>query len=355
MIESPPSPHRRLSPNTNNDAFLSGPKSRSYSLTSANFSQDSSSDEPEATSLSINLPSMRNKLQVRSDAVDLGFARGLSKISPIDSMTQSPGDKIMAKRKCSHGDSQSNSCSKKVRRGTLASAVALGGRQRKSSHDASRSRTPTVSTTYDDDMDVVDANTEGIYDDASKAFVDVKGSSKKVEEDRTVVNCRSSKELDRLEECLLWWERKCAYCIGKGFKGAGIEHMLRSCPRGGRQQCTKGIGEAIYREGFFVRAGCTRCALPENLCGAWKRSDNQHWEQEKGKKCQWGSLVYDTIIALFHSDIEKFYLDIYEMIQDEGDSDYEGLDHESIATWLTRLERKDENAKSVEIVVVFIQ
>ncbi|KAL9025824.1 MAG: hypothetical protein Q9196_005420, partial [Gyalolechia fulgens] len=185
------------------------------------------------------------------------------------------------------------------------------------------------------------------------SFDAVKDTTKNVQRKRKVANRRWPKEVDGLEQCFLWWERKCAYCVGKGLLGAGIEHEMRSCPNGGRQQRFKGIGEAIYLEGFFVRAGCEQCAVPKHRCGAWKRSDSQQWVREKDERCKWGSVVYDTIIALFHSGVERFYLDIYEAILDEGELDYIGLDHESVAAWLTRPKRQNDNAGSAEIIEVF--
>jgi len=71
---------------------------------------------------------------------------------------------------------------------------------------------------------------------------------------------------------------------------------------------------------------------PVSLCGAWEHHSKGQWRRREDENCRWGTVVYDTVIALLDIGREHFYLDIYKTIEKEGDSEYEDLDHVSIAT-----------------------
>ncbi|KAI4192683.1 MAG: hypothetical protein LQ350_008592, partial [Teloschistes chrysophthalmus] len=399
---------------TYHDDSLSETDRRYGILTSATRSQDSSFGGEPPTSMSSSRRSAKKvRRRIRWIARDSEVEAGSSDVSPAASVPQSTKEQNVAKRKPSHSDSLFNPRSRKIRRGNVTSTIGFDRRQRSSSYETNRSKRSTGPNVSVKDMDFIDSILERTYDDTPKGSADVHTRSlskfstdiidrrmdglkshpkqmreqavngnpaskfpdhgllesnmttfdvsldslettiQNVQRDRTVGNRRSPKKVNSLEECLSWWERKCAYCIGKGLKSAGIEHEIRFCPNGGREQCFKGLGESIYLEGIFVRVGCSQCALPEDRCGAWKQSDSQRWVREKNGRCRWGSVVYDTIIALFHSGVEEFYLDIYETIQDEGEPDYDRLDEESIAIWLTRPTKEENTTGSAEIIEIF--
>lgn len=381
-------------------------------------SQDSSFEALESTFKFSDSSFPKKNRQARSNVVDLGFDSQSNDMPCASPSAQLSRDNNAAKRTFSHRDSLSEPQPQKVRKlGSLASAVAAFGKQRRNSRHTNRDKTLMEQILYHDDddednVDTVSDRTEAIPDildrsnsehsdwsrgalfdfektkitrskaceksaekqvasgnprsnrsdydspeldkaDSDKDCDSINSVVRQAESTQTSSNFRWPEQKNRLQECLVWWEQKCAYCVGKGWRDTRIEHKLRSCPNGGRQQCFKGVGEAVYLEGFLVQAGCHRCAVPKKLCAVWKQSNNQQWKRKKKQACQWGTVIYDTVIALFHSGMEQFYLDLYETILDESDADYAGLDHESIAAWLTRPKDREEQAESAEITRVF--
>ncbi|KAL8626151.1 hypothetical protein Q9189_008167, partial [Teloschistes chrysophthalmus] len=68
----------------------------------------------------------------------------------------------------------------------------------------------------------------------------------------------------------------------------------------------------------------------------------------------WKTVVLTKALKKLSVDIcEEFYLDIYETIQDEGEPDYDRLDEESIAIWLTRPTKEENTTGSAEIIEIF--
>ncbi|OAQ58466.1 telomere-associated RecQ helicase [Purpureocillium lilacinum] len=128
-----------------------------------------------------------------------------------------------------------------------------------------------------------------------------------------------------------WWKDKCAHCVGRGWKGQQVSHSLRSCESGGKQHLRKELGEAIFQEGFRALGGCPDYAMPRDFCNAWMRRAGGGWENCHGTKCQYGRLIYDTIIGLFYSKTIKFRNQLIESMMDDG---IEDLDDEGVAAWL---------------------
>jgi hypothetical protein len=52
--------------------------------------------------------------------------------------------------------------------------------------------------------------------------------------------------------------------------------------------------------------------------------------------CQYGALLYDTVIRIFHSSDDKYLIQIFHYILEEGDEEYLRLGVEDIASWLPR-------------------
>jgi hypothetical protein len=43
---------------------------------------------------------------------------------------------------------------------------------------------------------------------------------------------------------------KCGFCLGRGLHISQARHTMRTCPRGGKQQLRRRLGEAFFLEGF---------------------------------------------------------------------------------------------------------
>jgi len=162
-------------------------------------------------------------------------------------------------------------------------------------------------------------------------------------------------ELHDLEECLNWWKEKCAYCIGQNVSKSAIGHKLESCPKDGWWKRDQGLGEWIVPDEYFTRAGCRRCALPVSLCRAWEQYTKTQWRRREDGKCRWDTVVYDTVVTLFNSSAERFYLNLYITIEEELDSEYESLDYDRVARWLGRPIRRRKRSRAAEISLVFIR
>lgn len=139
-------------------------------------------------------------------------------------------------------------------------------------------------------------------------------------------------EIQSWKKCLFWWVGKCSFCASKGLYSSYIQHSLASCHRGGAQQRRKELGKCIYLEGILSQAGCRHCSIPYEFCKKWQRH-NGKWELS-AKPCQYGKLVYDTVIGLFYCDDERYRMDVYTTIKEEGDTGYWGLSDEHVAIWL---------------------
>jgi hypothetical protein len=59
--------------------------------------------------------------------------------------------------------------------------------------------------------------------------------------------------------------------------------------------------------------------------GAWKPS---------GRKCQYGNLIYDTVIGLFYCDEKEYLIDAYSAMEEDSDLGDRGRTDEDVATWL---------------------
>jgi len=143
-------------------------------------------------------------------------------------------------------------------------------------------------------------------------------------------------EVKHWKRCLQWWVGKCGFCAGKGLNGALIEHSPKSCHRGGVRQMQKELGECIYLEGFRPRYGCADCGCPREFCEQWQWCDGT-WIRS-GRKCQYGSVVYDTLIGLYYCDETTYRLDAHCAMEEDSDPASAGQSDEDVAIWLcTRL------------------
>lgn len=138
-------------------------------------------------------------------------------------------------------------------------------------------------------------------------------------------------EIQSWRESLEWWVGKCGFCAGKGLYGAHIEHILENCPRGGSVHIGSGLGECILLEGIVARGGCRSCGIPRDR---WQRTHTGGWESSTNQ-CQYQNLVYHTMIGLFHCGDNRYRMDAYNTIEEEGLETYGGLSDEDVACWLS--------------------
>jgi hypothetical protein len=146
----------------------------------------------------------------------------------------------------------------------------------------------------------------------------------------------TEQEVKAWRESVNWWVGKCGYCAGRGLRGSQITHSLRKCPRGGAKQLTIRLGEAIHLEGLKAQGGCRQCGMPREFCQKWEKKKEGEWRELEYENCQYGELIYDTVIGLLQSEDSEYWLGLYITIQEEGDEEFGELDDESIALWLGR-------------------
>ncbi|KAJ6267416.1 hypothetical protein PSV08DRAFT_229224 [Bipolaris maydis] len=143
-------------------------------------------------------------------------------------------------------------------------------------------------------------------------------------------------ELQGWRNALDWWVRKCGFCAGRGLDGTQIKHSLRDCKRGGARQRSIRMGEAIFAEGFKAQGGCAGCGVPREFCDQWTKSSDGHWQMRPSQKCQYGRLVYNTVVGLFQCSDNIYALDLYTTIEEEGDEEYREMHDEDVTMWLCR-------------------
>lgn len=143
------------------------------------------------------------------------------------------------------------------------------------------------------------------------------------------------------------WKGKCSFCAGRDLSEEQIKHTLRNCNRGGKLQLAKGLGEAIYKEGFRALGGCEDCAMPRELCQAWSKQGNR-WKKVPGTQCQYGTQAYDTAIGFYYSDI-KYKIRLAEAMADDEDK-YDAGDEEDVAAWLGQEFITETGVQSSEIM-----
>jgi hypothetical protein len=119
-------------------------------------------------------------------------------------------------------------------------------------------------------------------------------------EDAISTGWNDQNEINHWKRCLQWWVGKCSFCAGKGLHGTLIKHLLKNCHRGGARQWRWGDG-------------------------AWKLS---------GRKCQYGNLIYDTVIGLFYCDEKVYRIDAYSAMEEDSDPGDRGRTDEDVAIWL---------------------
>jgi len=110
-----------------------------------------------------------------------------------------------------------------------------------------------------------------------------------------------------------------------------VEHALKACHRGGARQRLRGLGEQIHLEGFNARGGCPECGVPREFCDGWQKHD-RHWSRSD-RLCQYETVMYDTVIGLFHCGDDRYHIDLLE---DMMDADIPSPNYEEVASWLGR-------------------
>jgi hypothetical protein len=87
---------------------------------------------------------------------------------------------------------------------------------------------------------------------------------------------RSPQTIDKLSEncktAASWWLGRCASCIGNRFAGSDVLHAMKTCRRGGRENCQWNLGKQIFQKGIKAQHGCGSCAFPGTAC----RQRQQH-------------------------------------------------------------------------------
>jgi hypothetical protein len=151
-------------------------------------------------------------------------------------------------------------------------------------------------------------------------------------EDAISMGWDDQNQINHWKRCLQWWVGKCSFCAGKGLYGAQIKHLLENCHRGGARQLQRELGENIYSEGFKPRYGCPQCGGPREFCERWRLGDGA-WKLS-GRKCQYGNLIYDTVIGLFYCDERAYRVDAYSAMEEDSDPGGQGRTDEDVAIWL---------------------
>lgn len=114
------------------------------------------------------------------------------------------------------------------------------------------------------------------------------------------------------------------------------DHSMKTCKRGASKQRIVRLGEAIHLEGFKAHSGCAGCGIPREFCDRWVRTGDGTWRVTASKSCQYGLMVYDTVIGLYQCRDRKYAMDLLDTILEEGDSEYSDLSDEDIARWLCK-------------------
>lgn len=143
-------------------------------------------------------------------------------------------------------------------------------------------------------------------------------------------------EVQGWKNAISWWVGKCGFCAGRGLQGSKINHSLSECGRGGARQRSIRVGEAIFAEGFKAQGGCARCGVPREFCDRWAKSSDGHWQLQPLKRCQYGRLVYDTVVGLFQCSEPKYAEDLLTTIEEEGEEEYCEMGDEEVSMWLCR-------------------
>jgi Orsellinic acid/F9775 biosynthesis cluster protein D len=148
----------------------------------------------------------------------------------------------------------------------------------------------------------------------------------------------NKEEVQSWQESLEWWVGKCGFCAGKGLFGVHIHHTLHNCSKGGAASKKTELGECIYLEGLKAQGGCQACGVPREFCQRWRRKHDGKWDVLPTAQCQYQSLVYDTVVGLFHCGDDKYRMEVSDTILEQGDEEYMELGEEDVASWLsTRL------------------
>jgi hypothetical protein len=151
-------------------------------------------------------------------------------------------------------------------------------------------------------------------------------------EDAISTGWNDQNEINHWKRYLQWWVGKCSFCAGKGLHGTLIKHSLKICHRGGARQLHRELSESIYSEGFKPRYGCPECGGPREFCDRWRWGDGA-WKLS-GRKCQYGNLIYDTVIGLFYCDEKVYRIDAYSAMEEDSDPGDRDRTDEDVAIWL---------------------
>jgi hypothetical protein len=143
-------------------------------------------------------------------------------------------------------------------------------------------------------------------------------------------------EVQGWKSAITWWVGKCGFCAGRGLQGLKINHSLSECRRRGATQRSTRVGEAIFAEGFKAQGGCASCGVPREFCDRWEKSSDDNWQLQPLARCQYGRLVYDTVIGLFQCSDRKYAEELLVTIEEQGEEEYRDLGDVEVASWLCK-------------------
>lgn len=148
-----------------------------------------------------------------------------------------------------------------------------------------------------------------------------------------------------------WWKGKrgrCGFCVGQGLRNEQIEHTMGNCKRGGKLQLAKGLGKAIYKEGFRALGGCPDCAMPREVCQAWSKQGSR-WKKVSGAECQYGTQAYDTAIGFYYCKNLDYKIRMAEAMEEKNDK-YDATNEDDVASWLGGEISTETGVQSSEIM-----
>jgi hypothetical protein len=123
---------------------------------------------------------------------------------------------------------------------------------------------------------------------------------------------------------------------------------MEACIKGGNKQLQVRLGEVIHLEGFKACEGCPDCGLPREFCAKWEQQSNGTWMISPSNTCQYGHLVYDTVIGLFQCGDRKYTLDLFDAMQEDFRARSVAFSDKDIALWL----RKELNVAGIRCLEI---
>lgn len=105
--------------------------------------------------------------------------------------------------------------------------------------------------------------------------------------------------------------------------------LSSECRRGGRgAQRSIRVGEDTFAESFKAQGGCAKCGVPREFCDRWEKSSDDNWQLQPLTRCQYGRLVYDTVVGLIQRSDREYAEDLLITIKEQGEEDYRDIGDE---------------------------